>query len=138
MSIFLLPNLVQVELRTESESIQPVQIIWVGLNSKENYGIWTGPNSIPRWKNFSGVSFLLLMYYNINHHIFNYIASVSLWWVCLVVSRLHSKDAGVSGLLFSDFLWFFLGFILSSKQPIKNQETHPMLIEKKVDGLSAV
>ena len=31
--------------------------------------------------------------------------------LCLVASRLHSKDAGVPGLFFRDLLWFwFLGF----------------------------
>ena len=32
---------------------------------------------------------------------------VSIWWPCLVVFRLHGNNAGVSELLFSDFLWFF-------------------------------
>ena len=32
---------------------------------------------------------------------------VSIWWPCLVVFRLHGNNAGVSDLLFSDFLWFF-------------------------------
>ena len=35
MSIFRLLNLVQLQLRSASESIQPVFIIWVGLNSNE-------------------------------------------------------------------------------------------------------
>ena len=33
VSIFLLLNLVQLELRAASESIQAVLIVWVGLNS---------------------------------------------------------------------------------------------------------
>ena len=33
VSIFLLLNLVQLELRAGSESIQAVLIVWVGLNS---------------------------------------------------------------------------------------------------------
>ena len=32
---------------------------------------------------------------------------VSIWWPCLVVFRLHGNNAGVSDLLFSDFLWCF-------------------------------
>ena len=32
---------------------------------------------------------------------------VSIWWPCLVVFRLRGNNAGVSDLLFSDFLWFF-------------------------------
>ena len=35
MSIFLLLNLVQLELRAGSESIQAVLIVWVGLNSNK-------------------------------------------------------------------------------------------------------
>ena len=35
MSIFRLLNLVRLQLRSASESIQPVLIIWVGLNSNE-------------------------------------------------------------------------------------------------------
>ena len=35
MSILRLLNLVQLQLRLGSESIQPVFIIWVGLNSNE-------------------------------------------------------------------------------------------------------
>ena len=38
MSIFHLLNLVQLELRSASESIQPVKIIWVGLNNS-NYKV---------------------------------------------------------------------------------------------------
>ena len=38
MSIFHLLNLVQLELRSVSESIQPVKIIWVGLNNS-NYKV---------------------------------------------------------------------------------------------------
>ena len=38
MSLFHLLNLVQLELRSASESIQPVKIIWVGLNNS-NYKV---------------------------------------------------------------------------------------------------
>ena len=38
MSIFHLLNLVQLELRSASESILPVKIIWVGLNNS-NYKV---------------------------------------------------------------------------------------------------
>ena len=34
MSIIRLLNLVELQLRSASESIQPVLIVWVGLNSK--------------------------------------------------------------------------------------------------------
>lgn len=40
-------------------------------------------------------------YYDINQHIFRHID------FCLVVSRLHGNDAGVSGLL-KNFFWFLL------------------------------
>ena len=43
-------------------------------------------------------------------------------------------DSGVSGLLFSDFLWFFL-LIFSSDRPTQNQETLSTLKERKGDGL---
>ena len=56
---------------------------------------------------FCFLPFLGLFFYEIGHHIFCNIEFVSIWWPCLVVFRLHGNDAGVSGLLFSDFLWFF-------------------------------
>ena len=49
MSIFRGLNLVQLQLRLASESIQPVLIIWVGLSwfelgsAREKFGVWTGP-----------------------------------------------------------------------------------------------
>ena len=42
MNIFLLLNLIRLELRSASESIQPVLIIWVSLNSNsahETFGV---------------------------------------------------------------------------------------------------
>ena len=35
MSIFPLLNLLRLELRSASESIQPNEIIWIGLNSNQ-------------------------------------------------------------------------------------------------------
>ena len=49
----------------------------------------------------------LFFFYEIDHHIFGDIEFVSIWWPRLVVFRLHGNGAGVSGLLISDFLWFF-------------------------------
>ena len=46
-------------------------------------------------------------FYEIDHQIFRYIEFVSIWWPCLFVFSLHGNDAGVWGLPFSDFLWFF-------------------------------
>ena len=45
-------------------------------------------------------------YHDIEIHIFSHIEFVSIWWQFLVVSPLHVDDAEISGLLFSDFLWF--------------------------------
>ena len=56
---------------------------------------------------FCFLPFLVLFFCEIDRHIFHHIEFVSIWWPCLVVFRLHGNDAGVSGLLFSDFLWFF-------------------------------
>ena len=42
---------------------------------------------------------------------------------------------GYQGLLFRDFLWFFLGFLFQSYRPIQYQEMHWTLNEKKGDGL---
>ena len=35
MNVFLLLNLIRLELRSASESVQPVKIIWVGLKSNK-------------------------------------------------------------------------------------------------------
>ena len=40
------------------------------------------------------------------------------------------------GLIFRDFLWFFLGFFFQSDRLTQHQETHSTLNEKKEDGLS--
>lgn len=69
--------------------------------------------------------YLLFAFYHndIDHHIFINFRHIEFMWIswpCLVVSRFHDNDAGVSGLLFTDFLWFcslFLRFVLSSDQP---------------------
>ena len=42
---------------------------------------------------------------------------------------------GYQGLLFRDFLWFFLGFSFQPDWPTQYQETHLALNEKKGDGL---
>ena len=71
------------------------------------------------------VEYLLFAFYrnDIDHHIFinfRHIEFVWISWPCLVVSRLHDNDAGVSGLLFTDFLWFFslfLRLVFSSDPP---------------------
>ena len=43
---------------------------------------------------------------------------------------------GYQGLLFRDFLWFFLGFFFQSDRPTQYQETHwTVNKEKKGDGL---
>ena len=47
------------------------------------------------------------LFYEIGHQILRHIKFVSIWWPCLVVFSLHGNDAGISGLPFSDFLWFF-------------------------------
>ena len=52
----------------------------------------------------------------IDHHIFLHTEFVSIWLPCPVVLRHQGNDAGVSGLLFSDFLWF----LFSPQRP-----THP-------------
>ena len=38
---------------------------------------------------------------------------------------------GYQGLLFRDFLWFFLGFFFQSDRPTQYQEMHSTLNEKK-------
>lgn len=88
---------------------------------------------------FPGMEFcwriLFAFYYDINHQIFCHIEFVLIWCPCLAVSRLHCNDAGVSSLLFSDFLWFFPSFFLSN-QMTQTQEMHMMLNDKqKGDGL---
>ena len=52
---------------------------------------------------------------------------------CLVICRLHSNDAEVPGLLFREFLLFFLFVFLvfQSDRPTQYQETHSTLNEKK-------
>ena len=71
------------------------------------------------------VEYLLFAFYHndIDNHIFinfRHIEFVWISWPCLVVSRLHDNDAGVSGLLFTDVLWFFslfLRLVFSSDPP---------------------
>ena len=82
---------------------------------------------------FCFLPFLGLFFYEIDHHIFRNIEFVSIWWPCLVVFRFHGNDAGVSGLLFSDFLWFFFH---PTDWPTQSQETYSTLNERKGDDLS--
>ena len=81
---------------------------------------------------FCFLPFLDLFFYEIDHHIFRHVEFVSIWGPCLVF-RLHSNDTGVSGLLFSDFLWFFFH---PTDWPTQNQETYSTLNERKGDDLS--
>ena len=60
-----------------------------------------------------------------------------IWGPCLIVSRFHGNDAGVSGHLFSDFLWLFFFFHPTDK-PTQNQETYSTLNERKGDDLTAL
>ena len=60
---------------------------------------------------FSGIKAWVFAFYpfcyEIDHHTFRHIEFASIWWLCFVVFRLHGNNAGVSDLLFSDFLWLF-------------------------------
>ena len=46
------------------------------------------------------------------------------WWPCLAVSSLHCNDAGVSSLLFSDFLWLFHSFFFIQPNDPKSRNAY--------------